>query len=225
MRTIVFSDSQVFRDNFATTGAFLRCASGINKRHTTTSLFRFVRSELHKLIPGHVRYALVNGLPAVLLHILNVKVLKCDELVDVDQLTCLFVGKISSAIRSAFVGVLQSANDFPSFWTTLREPLLLALQAGDVFGVPFHPTLTFNFVSVGECRKCSQTQVNPHNLVGWGKRPWLHNARETGVPITHRIPPDGEGFALSFKRAVKFDLDISDLGQAQTPIIKDLKGR
>lgn len=82
----------------------MRRALGVNQRHTTTSLFRFVRSELHELTPSHICYALFDGSPAVLLHVLNVKVLERDELVVIDQLARFLMSKVTATIGSAAVG-------------------------------------------------------------------------------------------------------------------------
>src|SRR5690554_1236332 len=148
MRTVMLSDRQVFRNDSATTGALLRRASGVNQRHTTTSFFRFVRSELHELTPGHICYALVDGSLAVLLHVLNVKVLEGDELVLVHQPARLLMSKVAATVGGAAVSVLQGANHLASLWTSLCKSLFLALQTGNVSRVSLRPSLAPDFLSV-----------------------------------------------------------------------------
>jgi hypothetical protein len=114
----VLTNGQIFRDNLSTTGALLRCAPGVNECHTMTSVFCSVRSELHELTPGHIRYAPVDGFPAVLLHVLNLKVLKGYELGFVCQLARLMVCKVAATIRGATVRLTQSADHLAAFWPT-----------------------------------------------------------------------------------------------------------
>jgi hypothetical protein len=72
----MFTDTQVFWNNFTATGAHLRCVLGINERNTPTSLCRFVRGELHELTPGYIRNTPVNDLVPIGLHTLDIQVLK-----------------------------------------------------------------------------------------------------------------------------------------------------
>lgn len=215
----MLSDRQVFRNDRATTGALLRRAPGVNQRHTTTSFFRFVHSELHELTPGHICYALVDGPPAVLLHVLNVKVLEGDELVLVHQPARLLMSKVAATVRGAAISVLQGAHNLAALWTSPGKPLFLALQTSNVSRVSLRPSLAPDFLSVGEDGEGSQAQVDAHNPVGRRQRTGLDNARETSIPATYRIAPDGQRLAFACKRPVQPDSHIAYLGQAQ-PVIR-----
>jgi len=175
---------------------------------------------LYESSPGYVRYAPVDGLITVLLHILNIQVLKGNELVFIHQFMRLLMSKIVTPISLALVSVLQSMNNFMSFPTSLRQFIFLALKADDVFFVPFHPTMTFYLVAIAECSKCSQTQVNAYYLIRRRQRLWFNDTGEAGIPVTNPIPTDSQGFELALKRTMKLDIDVANLGKAYSSIFK-----
>ena len=75
------TDVQVFGNKFTATAAHLGCVLGINQYHTATSAYRLVRGELHKLMPGHIRYAPVDDCIPLGLHPRNIQILKGDQLI------------------------------------------------------------------------------------------------------------------------------------------------
>lgn len=82
----MFTDAQVFGNNFTATAAHLRCVLGINQYHTSPGFYRLVRGELYELMPGHIRYAPVDDFVSLRLHLCNIQILKSDELIGVHQL-------------------------------------------------------------------------------------------------------------------------------------------
>ncbi len=146
----MLTDAQVFGNHFTATAAHLRCVLGINQHHTSTSAFRLVRGELHKLIPGHIRDATVDDRISLRLHPRNIQILKGDELIGIDQLAAFLMGEILSSVGLPLVGMLQGMNHFLALRAAFRKLFFLALQACNVFRIVFHPTLARDFVAIRE---------------------------------------------------------------------------
>ena len=127
MMTDMFSNTQLFRDDLATTGAFFSGVAWINEHDCPTSFFRFVGAELHELVPGNINNALVDGFVPVLLHVSNVKVFQADDLIGVNDLAGLLMRKISTAIGNALVYVVQGTDSLTTFTTAFRQSRHLAL--------------------------------------------------------------------------------------------------
>lgn len=220
MRTFVFTDMQIFRNDVTTTRAFLRCTPGINQYNSPASFFRFALTELYESSPGHISYTLVKDFVAILLHTLYVQVFKRDELIFVDQLTRFLVSEIIASVSLTLVSVLQGANRLPPLRAAFGQFLFLAVQPGHIFCIPPHPSLALNLVAVGEDGKCRQSQINTHNLIRWWHWLGFDNTRETGVPVTDTITPDSQGFAHTFKWPMQLDFYITDFGEANTAVIE-----
>lgn len=55
----MLTDAQVFGNNFTAAAAHLRSVLEVNQCHTSTSAYRLVHGELHKLISARIRYITV----------------------------------------------------------------------------------------------------------------------------------------------------------------------
>ena len=218
----MITDTQILANNFTATGARLRCILGINQYHTPTSFCRFVRGELHELTPGHISYAPVDDMVPVGLHIRNIQILKGDELVFVHQFAAFLVREILEAVGLPLISMLQGVNRLLSFGAALRKSLLLALQSGDVFRVPFHPPLALDLLTIRKNGKSGQAQVNPYHLIRGRERMVGNLAGKAGVPITHCIPPNRQSFDFPFNGAVLDDLQCADFGKEQA-IIQEIE--
>ena len=141
MRAIVNTDTQVFGNDFTTTGTFLRRAARVDQYHRATSVFSFVRAILYELSPRHVRDVTIDNGFSIRQHVLNVQLFKGYELIRVDQLTACLMGEVGAAVGRPLIGVLQSVNDLAAFSAADEVLFLLALQPGNVRRVPFHPAL------------------------------------------------------------------------------------
>lgn len=133
------ADAQVFRYHRTTTRVHLGGVLGINACHTPTSLYRFVRGELHELIPGHIRNAPVDDLVPVRLHRLSFQILKGDELIVVYQLTACLVREVFTPVRLALIGVLQRVNRLLALWATFWPVFFLRCRRVISFASPLHP--------------------------------------------------------------------------------------
>jgi hypothetical protein len=223
---------QVFGNNRMAARAHLRCASRVNQCHTTTGAFSLVHGELHELTPGHIRYAATDRLVSVDLHLCDVQIFKGNELVFVDQFAGFLVGEVAPALGRSFVGMAKSVNHLAAFRCAFGKLLFLALQAGDVFGVHLHPALTGDLRSVAPVGERSQPQVNADNLVAWLKwgpeagTPWVPFtlARKASVPVSNRIPLDGQRLDRGTNRAVQLYPNIPDLGEGQPVAVQPKAG-
>jgi hypothetical protein len=116
-------------DDHPTSGAHLRCVSGVHPDHLRASLFRFARCDRDKLIPGHIGYAFRQIV--VLLHICDIQILEHYHSEPIHQLTGSLVSKIEPSVGDPFVDVCDDLPDFTPFRGVLlylREfPLCLAL--------------------------------------------------------------------------------------------------
>ncbi len=197
---------EVFGNHLAATAAHLGGVFGINAYHITTSAFRLVRSELHELIPSHIRDAPVDGGISLRLHPRNVQILKCDELIGIDQLTAFLMREIPPPVGLALVGMLQRMDDFLALRAAFRKRLFLALQAGDVFIIAIHPPLALDFVAIRKSGKRGQPQVNAHHLITRWERTCSDFAGKGGKPIPNAVSPDGQGLYFPFHWAMLYHL-------------------
>jgi len=140
--------AQVFGNKRATSGAQLRCASGVHAQHDTPGTLSLVRGVLHELAPGHIGNIPVDDSFPLRLHGLNIQVFKDDHLIGIYQLARGLMGEVGSPIGRPFVGVMERLNDFAPRGTAWGIPFFLALQASDVIRVLFHPPLAMNRTAV-----------------------------------------------------------------------------
>lgn len=205
----------VFGNNNTTTGAVLRCTSGINQCYHPTSVCSFVGGEPHELTPGYVRNAPADRLVAVDLHILDVEFFKSDELVFIYQFARFLVSEIVAPIGRTFVGMAKGVNHLAPFGATLSKAFFLSLQSGDVCGILLHPSLALNLVPVAEIGKGHQAKVNPDNV---GRRlQWLGFtfAGEASVEVSDCIALDGQGFDVGADGAMQLYRNVANLGNGQ----------
>lgn len=213
---------QVFGNNLTTTGAFLRGASWVNQCHTPTSVCSFVGGVLHELTPSNIRYAAVDCLVAIRLHIFDVELFKGDELVFVHQLARFLVGEVVAPICCPFVGVAKGFDYLAPFRATLGKALFLTLQSGNVSRVLLHPALAFNGLTVAKIGKGRQAKINPDNVVIRWHCSCRTFTRKTGVPIAYRITLNGQGFDVSTDGTMQLHSHVANLGNGQ-PIANELK--
>ena len=223
MRTIVNTHGQIFGNNSTAARACLRCAPGVNEHHQPTSMRSFVGGELHELTPGYIRYTAADGLAPIDLHALNVQVFKGNELVLIDQLARLLVRKVFAPVGRTFVGMAKGTNYLAALRTAFGKLLLLALQAGNIPLVLFHPTLAGNLLAVTQESKGGQAKVHTDNVRSRFKRLGLNFAGETRIPVANTISPDRQCLALADNRPVQIDPQISNLGETQLAIVKQSK--
>src|SRR5687767_8754812 len=107
MWAIMDAYRQGFRNNHIATGTHLCRTTGINLYHYPTSVCSFVGRELYELTPGDVSNAAGDCLQIRALHILNVKLLKGDELVFVDQLMGFLMSEVTAAVSRSIIGVTK----------------------------------------------------------------------------------------------------------------------
>jgi hypothetical protein len=147
------ANGQAFWNHLTATRAHLGCVLGIDPCDTPTGPFCLVRSELHESTPGHIGDALVDDLVPVRLHVLNIERLKSHELIFVHQFAAFLMGEVIPPVGLALVGMLQRMNHLFSFRTALCELLFLALKAGNVFRILFHPALALDFLAIRKKRQ------------------------------------------------------------------------
>jgi hypothetical protein len=186
--------------------------------------YRLVRGELHKLMPGHIRDAPVDDFVSFGLHPRNIQILKGDELIGIHQLAALLMREILTPVGLSPVGMLQSVNYFLALRAALLQFLFLALQAGDVLSILFHPALALDFVAIRKNGKGGQAKINANDLIdGW--QGTVNNfARERGEPVPHAVTPDGERFYCSFNWAMLNNLHHAYFRKEQ-PVIEQIETR
>lgn len=215
----MFTNRQVFRNDIATTRALLRCSSGVNKYNCSRSFFRFRLTELYEFAPRHICYAAVNSFVSTLLHVTNVQVLKCYELIFIYELPAFLVREVVASICLALVTMTKGKHSPFSRCAPLIKPFLFALQSRDILGIALHPSLTGNFVAIRQDSERSKPQVNTNNLIGWREGLWLNDTGKASVPVTYSIAQDCQGFAFTVDWPMKFNFHIANLGQPNAIIV------
>lgn len=209
------TNRQIFWHNLTTTGTPLRGPSGVNQDKPPSSLCRFDVGMLHKLTPGHIRNAPVNGAIAVGLHRLNSQVLKHDQAEAVDQLTAFLVREVVPPVLDAAMDMVQGLDRSGP----LRRPPIqlahLALDSFQVLFISFHPTLPFDGLTGAEGGKSGQAQVKPNHFSRQRQRFWLNFTRKTSKPVAYPISLDGQSLDRSLDGPVQLDLDLANLGEKQ----------
>ncbi len=160
------ANTQIFFDNFTTPAAQLRRVFWINEYDTTTGPRCLVRGELHELIPSYVRNATVNDFLAIRLHVLNVQLFKNNEPILIDEFSTFLMSKICSSVSLSLVSVLQRANRFSPFDTTLRQSLFLALEACNILLITLRQALAFNHFTITQYRKLRQAKIDADRFDG-----------------------------------------------------------
>jgi hypothetical protein len=165
----------------------------------------------------------MDSLVAVDLHPLNVQVLKGDELIMIDEFARLLMGEVATPMGRTLIGMAKGMNDLASLFAAFGKAFLLALQAGNVFGISLHPALTVNLAAITHGGKGGQSQVNSDNVWCWFEKSWFCLTRETGIPIAGAITLNGQSLAFALAWSVQLDFDIPNLAQAQFAIAKQIK--
>jgi hypothetical protein len=206
---------QAFSDNLTTTGTCLRRTSGGDLHHTSASFYRFAQSALYKLPPGYIGNTPVNSFIVALLHILNIQSFKDDQPESVDQFSAFLMSEVITPVFDTGMKVVKSFDGLAAFWTSFRECAYFALDSFQILFVLLHPTLTLNRFAIAESGKGGQAQVNTDNLNRGRQRARLHFTRKASKPVTQAITPDCQPLDSSLKGPVKFDFDITYLGEMQ----------
>ena len=188
--------------------ASLRRVPGIDRDHSRTSIFRFVREYLEELRPARVVRGLREPGPR---DALDVEGFVGDQAVAVYQLTGLLVVEVSSLVRR----LLVQTSDFRTSLTAAMGAFLLpgygALRPPEfLLSLPV-VARRLNRLVVGRYEEALQPEVNANSRTtpgGFGRIPEL--AGEDHVPFP-ASPLDGDGLDGPFERAMQLDLDVSDV--------------
>ena len=211
----MLTNRQVFGNHRATTGAFLCRASGVNVQHNTTGAFSLVRGVLHELTPGHIRNTSIDDTVPIRLHGRNVQVFKDDQAEAVYQLAAFLVREVGTAVRGAPVGVIERTQHLATLWRSFGMMFLLALKAGNVFCIAFHPALAGDAFARAQRGERLQTEINTHYFRRWGQGHCVHIARETGVPVTYRVAADRNCFDSAHNGAMQLEAHRADLRERE----------
>ena len=202
---------QIFRNNVTATRTHPCRAVWVNPWRQPTSPFCLVSCEVHELTPGSVTNTLVHAAPVPILHILNVQVLKSDDLVLVDQSPTQFVSEVFTAIADTGINVLDDALLLMILQRAFHALAQSVLRLGKRFLILAEEAWIGNVLASREGSKVNQAYVNADNLRRRWQRLWLDDAREAGIPVAQSISPDGQRLDLALNRPVQLDLDGADL--------------
>lgn len=219
MRTRVNTVRQGFLDQTTASGAYLTSVARIDQHHTASSVLSFLHRVDYQLSPRSVRNAL--GKAMVLDHILDAQVLETNHVVFIDKLTAQLMTKISSSISNTLVNV--GHNPPPS--GALRRALFgltqtaLGLSKGFLFFAK--EARIGNLFTIGEHSEGCQSQVNPNVSACSGQGFGLDLSGEAGEPLIRRVAPDDHLLNLALNGPMESDLDVSNLGKVEFPLIGD----
>lgn len=126
--------------------------------------------------------------------------------------------EVLSPIGLSLVGVLQRMDHFLALRAACPKFLFLALQAGDVFRISFHPALALDCIAIRKNGKGGQPQVNANNFIDWWKGAFDDFAGKGGEPVPYAVAPDGQGFYFPFNRAMLNNLHYAYFRKEQSVI-------
>lgn len=135
-------------------------------------------------MPGHIRYGTVDDCIPLGLHPRNIQILKGDKLIGVHQLAAFLMREVLPPVGLPLVVMLQRVTHFLALWAALLKFLFLALQAGDIFRISFHPALALDCVAIRKNGKGGQPQINANNFIDWWQGTFNNFSRKRGKPIT-----------------------------------------
>lgn len=187
MRTGVNTLGQVFLDNFTAARTHLRGVVWINKYHTPTSTFCFVRSVPYQLVPRSITDAFVHATEIVLLHALNIQVLKDDNLEFVYQAPAELMRKVLAPACYPFVDVLDNTLVLSVLGTSLFTSREFSLRFCKFLFVFAEESRILDLLTSAQGRKVDQPKINANNHCRWQQRPWINLTRKICPPVAKRI--------------------------------------
>jgi hypothetical protein len=201
------SNAQILFDYRAASATGLARIAWIDLRYTPTSIFSFVRCELHKLIPCGIGYGF--GETMILEHPSDVQVFKCDEGKSIDQLSALLMGKISALVGYALVYVRYYLAPLPSLWTALYGCAQFLLSMSQSLFIRAKEFRISNRFTCRQRGKVSDSHVYANCASGLRQCLMLDFYREAGKPFARRCARDCERLDFALYRAMELDFDIA----------------
>ena len=218
MRARVDTNGQGFFNQSATTRTHLGRVARVNCYHAATGPFCLVRRVLYQLIPGGVTDAFIQAVPALGLHLLNVQVLKGDELVAVHQLPAELVGEIPTAVGYSFMDMLDNSLVLAIFGRAFFGFTQAALRLSECLFVTPEKAGILDFLTRAKGSKGFQahiyTNYSGHRGQGFGRE----LAREASVPVTKTIVANSQCLDGSDDGAVQLNFHVTDFREPQPTI-------
>ena len=223
VRTIVNTDGQVLWDNFTASRTILRSSPRINSRRQPTSVLSFIGREVYELTPCSIGNTLVYAAPIAVLHILDIQVLKGDDLILINQSPAQLVSKIVAATGNAMMNMLDNSLAFAIFRRAFLAFTQTALGFRKRLFILAEKARIGNVLSARQRSKMTQAHINTDHLVAGRQQLRFNNTREAGVPVTQDITPDSQRFDLAFDGSVDFDPDLADFGKVKPTIVRKIE--
>lgn len=203
-----------FLNQSTTPAASFGCVARVNQHDFTISVFCFAGDVAYPLIPGCILNAFSQGV--ILEPVLPVQLSKRNDAVFIDQLAREFVRKVLAPVSNPLVEVLQRSAPPGPFGSAFLNLGKFSLRHRQFLLVPAKETRIIDFLTVAECSKAFQTNVNAYRFPTCRKRFGFDFTREVGVPIAKRVLADIQGLDIPTDRAMQDDFDGAYLGQIQT---------
>jgi len=218
------TNGQILLYQSSATRTHFRCVARINLYEVATSIFRFVRNELYKLSPCHIRNTSIHATPVTVHHVLNVHLFKCDYAKVVHQLTAEFMRKVSTFISDTLMNMRQHLSSFGSPWCAFLRLTHSPLRSCESFFLLAKKTRIRKFLASGICGETGNTNIHADNCISLWKWLLINLTRKASIPIADSISSDSQGFDRSVNRSMKFDLYSSDLRKDQAIIHQFITG-
>ena len=235
VRAGVPSHTEVFFDDAPTSATGLTGSVGCYLHDGATSLFRFVACHRDEGSPACIEDTLIQSTfsrgairkrDAMLIlfwlrtlrHVLDVQVLKDQGCVGLDEGTRFFMEKVAATVADFAVQARQFFLGASSAMTALLAAVDFAMSCLDLlFGVPIE-AWTFNALSIGEHSKGLHAQINANGFLRRRKgHRWvkLILRAEESIPL-FSFSLHGTGLDLAYDLPMQLDLDVTNLGKAQS---------
>lgn len=216
---------QVFRDNLVAARTHLRRVVWVNSDTHPTSFRRFVGRVLSQLSPRSIIDTLIHTAPVAILHLLNVQVLKGDDLKFVHQASTQFVRKVFAPVGNASVDVLNDSLALVIFGCTLGALAQSALRLRQHLLILAKEAGIGKMLASRQGSKVCQTNIYANDLRRWGEWFKFDFTREASIPVAQGIPSHSQGLDCTLNGSVEFDLNIADLGQIEPSTVQELEAR
>ena len=188
---------QVFLNQSTAPATSLGCIARVNQHTLSTSFFRFVLSELSKLIPSCIRDAFCKTM--VFKHILFVQFFQRNDAVLIYELAAKFVCKVLAPVSDTLMDVSDNLATFCSFWRTFIGFRQSALRTRQHFLILAEKARVRDLLASRKCCEAFKANIYANRLIRLWQWFWFNFAREIGVPVTDRIPPNSQGLDLAFR--------------------------
>ena len=217
------TNRQILFDQSTTTGTHFCRVPWINLYARSTSFFRFVNCELHKLSPGNIRDISVHAAPVPVHHVNNIQFLKCYYTKTVHQFTTELVRKVSTFVSNAVIYMGQ----YPSSLISLRCSFLgftqFTLRSCESLFLFTEEARVGNLLAVRVCSEIGDPYIYTDCCINLWKWLQFDLARKASVPITNSIPYNSQPLDFAFYRTMEIDFHTPDLGQMKSIVIQKIK--